>query len=366
MSGRTVSTEPTAGDGARFTSAAEFEVALELELSPAGVPARPLILLDLDGLRESEPAEITRFAQRCRESVAPVVGVLGGAPEPRLRDLVRALTFTLTRAEYAEWPELVVVGDLDTAVGHVWAAVQHNPQAAIACARLLRQTPGLDTTDGLAAEAAVFSMLLAGREFRRWLDDRGTARPVAPPPGDLVRAHRDGTRYSVVLDHPRRRNALSFRLREDLLAALLPAQLDPTITEVELSGAGPSFCSGGDLAEFGTSDDPVAAYLARLDRAPWRVMDRIADRLTVRMHGGCIGAGAEMAAFGGTVVAAPSTFIAFPEVAMGLIPGAGGTVSVTRRIGRWRAAWLMLTGSRIDAETTLRWGLVDRIAGAAQ
>lgn len=361
MSGRAVNTDPATGPAPRFASAAEFEVPVELELSPAGVPARPLILLDLDGLRDSEPAEITRLADRCRESVAPVVGVLGGAPEPRLRDLVGAMTCTLTRTEYAGWPELIAADDLGTAVSRVWAAVQQNPRAAIACGRLLRQTSRLDTTDGLAAEAAVFSMLLAGREFRRWLDDRGPVRPVSPPPGDLVRAHRDGTHYSVVLDHPQRRNALSFRLREDLLAALLPAQLDPTITEVELAGAGPSFCSGGDLAEFGTSDDPVAAYLARLDRAPWRVMDRITDRLTVRMHGGCIGAGAEMAAFGGTVVADPATFIAFPEVAMGLIPGAGGTVSVTRRIGRWRAAWLMLTGSRIDAATALRWGLVDRM-----
>jgi enoyl-CoA hydratase/carnithine racemase len=46
---------------------------------------------------------------------------------------------------------------------------------------------------------------------------------------------------------------------------------------------------------------------------------------------------------------------------MGLVPGAGGTVSVPRRIGRWRAAWLMLTGTRLDAGTALRWGLVDEI-----
>ncbi|MFE7797968.1 enoyl-CoA hydratase/isomerase family protein [Nocardia sp. NPDC057440] len=46
---------------------------------------------------------------------------------------------------------------------------------------------------------------------------------------------------------------------------------------------------------------------------------------------------------------------------MGLIPGAGGTVRIPRRIGRWRTAWLALTGQRIDATTALEWGLVDEV-----
>jgi enoyl-CoA hydratase/carnithine racemase len=46
---------------------------------------------------------------------------------------------------------------------------------------------------------------------------------------------------------------------------------------------------------------------------------------------------------------------------MGLVPGAGGTVSVPRRIGRHRAAWMMLTGETIDAPTALEWGLVDEL-----
>ena len=55
--------------------------------------------------------------------------------------------------------------------------------------------------------------------------------------------------------------------------------------------------------------------------------------------------------------------IRLPEIAMGLIPGAGGTVSITRRIGRWRTAYLALSGLPIDAPTALDWGLVDEIAG---
>jgi enoyl-CoA hydratase/carnithine racemase len=50
-----------------------------------------------------------------------------------------------------------------------------------------------------------------------------------------------------------------------------------------------------------------------------------------------------------------------PELSLGLIPGAGGTVSVTRRIGRWRTAYLVLSGRTVDPDTALRWGLVDAI-----
>ena len=69
-----------------------------------------------------------------------------------------------------------------------------------------------------------------------------------------------------------------------------------------------------------------------------------------------------MAAFARHVVADPATRIALPEIALGLIPGAGGTVSLTRRCGRQRTAALALTGREIDAQTALAWGLVDEVA----
>ena len=68
-----------------------------------------------------------------------------------------------------------------------------------------------------------------------------------------------------------------------------------------------------------------------------------------------------MAAFADTVIAHPDTAIRLPEISLGLIPGAGGTVSLSRRIGRQRTAALALTGRQIDATTALDWGLVDRI-----
>jgi enoyl-CoA hydratase/carnithine racemase len=85
----------------------------------------------------------------------------------------------------------------------------------------------------------------------------------------------------------------------------------------------------------------------------------VADRVTAHLHGACVGSGIELPAFAGLVVAAPSTRISLPEVRLGLVPGAGGTVSITRRMGRHRTARLALTGEVLDAATARRWGLVD-------
>jgi enoyl-CoA hydratase/carnithine racemase len=92
------------------------------------------------------------------------------------------------------------------------------------------------------------------------------------------------------------------------------------------------------------------------------LLHRIAHRTEVRPHGPCVGAGIELAAFAGRVVASPGTTVRLPEVGMGLIPGAGGTVSIPRRIGRWRTLYLALSGRDLDAATAARWGLVDEIA----
>jgi enoyl-CoA hydratase/carnithine racemase len=87
----------------------------------------------------------------------------------------------------------------------------------------------------------------------------------------------------------------------------------------------------------------------------------IRDRVTVRLHGACVGAGIEIPAFAGRVIASPGTYFQLPELAMGLIPGAGGTVSITRRAGRHRLLWMALTGTKVAADTALGWGLVDAV-----
>jgi enoyl-CoA hydratase/carnithine racemase len=354
---------------------------LDLQLSSDGVPANPLITVDLDRWREAPPESVRQAARLVAGALPITVGVLTGRPPAAdLQPLITATTLTLaTEAApwQGEWPQqaqsaIIDVSDLpgtpdrdeagpEAAVERVREAVLWSPRAAIACGQLVRQTAVLGTGAGLAAEAAAYSLLLGGAEFGRWLRERGAARPRRPA-AEPVLVRRDGARLSITLNVPERRNAFSADVREALLDAVLLAEADETIESVELSGAGPAFCSGGDLDEFGRATDLVAAWLVRLARAPWRVIDRIAPKVTVYAHGACVGAGTEIAAYAARVVAAPDAFFALPEVRMGLVPGAGGSVSVVRRIGRWRAAWLMLTGERLPAATALRWGLVDELA----
>ena len=116
------------------------------------------------------------------------------------------------------------------------------------------------------------------------------------------------------------------------------AASDPSIAAVRLIGAGRSFSSGGDLDEFGSFPDPATAHVTRLTRSPARLAHLLGDRLEVHLHGACMGAGIELPAFARRVVATDDVAIALPEVGLGLIPGAGGTVSLPRRIGRQRTA----------------------------
>jgi enoyl-CoA hydratase/carnithine racemase len=154
-------------------------------------------------------------------------------------------------------------------------------------------------------------------------------------------------------------------MRDELVEALEVAAADEAIELVELRGEGPNFCSGGDLSEFGTVSDTATAHWIRMQRnAGWWV-DNLRQKTVVHVHGPCVGAGVELPAFAGTVVADAKATFALPEVTMGLIPGAGGTASIPRRIGRQRTAWMSLTGHTLTAQQARDWGLVDRISADA-
>jgi len=244
----------------------------------------------------------------------------------------------------------------------VGEAVGAQPLACLALATLLRFVGRLDPWSGLAAESAVYAALLGSAPFREWRAAH-PARPIPADPAPPVRIARHGDRLTITLDRPERHNAVDTTMRDALVEALQVLDADSTLSSATLRGTGPSFSSGGDLDEFGTVGDPATAHAVRLTRHPGWWVHTCRDRLTVQLHGACIGAGIELAAFADRVVADPAAFMALPEVSMGLVPGAGGTVSVTARVGRQRCAWLAVTGARIDAGTAHRWGLVDEIHG---
>jgi hypothetical protein len=256
---------------------------------------------------------------------------------------------------------VVEVADVAATVTALHAAAVRHPHAAVMLARLMRCTGTLPVPDALVLESLAYSTLLGGADFARWLASRGP-RPLPPPVTDPVRVDRTGDQLRITLNRPERRNAYGRELRDALVRALELAEWDATIGRVVLQGAGPAFCSGGDLDEFGTTPDLSTAHFVRTGAGAALPLHRLSDRVEVRLHGACVGAGIELPAFACRVVAAPGTRIRLPEVAMGLIPGAGGTVSIPRRIGRSRTFFLALSGEYIDAATALTWGLVDELS----
>lgn len=331
-------------------------------LDPTALPVAPVQGVDL--AEPADPAVLdaaVRRAEACDRLLVGITGTAGAGVRTEVRLLAAALDMTLVdQGSQADGRPFIPVPDPAAALAEVEAAVTANPQAALVLAGLLRTTETLPVRDALDVESLAYSTLLGGAEFRRWLAARGP-RPQPPPVPDPVLVTRSGDELEVVLNRPTRRNAYDRHMRDALVEALHLAALDDTISRVVLTGSGPAFCSGGDLDEFGTAPDPVSAHLVRTRAGAGRLLHELRDRIQARVHGTCVGSGIELPAFAGTVLATPETTFRLPEVGMGLIPGAGGTVSIPRRIGRWRTLYLALTGSVLDSPTALAWGLVDAL-----
>ena len=311
-------------------------------------------VVDLD---DPAAAESARAAWSPADPVA--IGVASGL-RPEHGPLLDRLALTLV-ADPTDDPRAVAVPDPGAAADALERQVRARPRAAWTLDGLLRTVAGsVGVAEGVIAESLAYSTLLAGAEFREWLAAQPARRPRAAG-GEPVRLDRDDDRLRVRLDDPGRRNAFSSALRGALVDALEMPRWDPTLTRVELSGAGPCFSSGGDLAEFGRVADPPTGHALRMAAHPGLAVAALTSIVEARVHGPCIGAGVEVPAFAGRVVAEQGTTFRLPEVAMGLVPGAGGTVSLTRRIGRWRTAYLCLSGAEIDLATALAWGLVDDV-----
>ncbi|GFE79813.1 enoyl-CoA hydratase [Steroidobacter agaridevorans] len=235
--------------------------------------------------------------------------------------------------------------------------VERAPRAAAVTVQLLRTSERLSLEHALAMESLAYGLLQGSEEYAAWLMGR---RPSPDPEGRVIVERQDATLH-IVLDRPHARNAINRVIRDQLCEAFTLASLDPEIRSVKLRSVGEAFSAGGDLEEFGTTTDPATAHLIRARTLPALALARRREILDVHIQGAAIGAGVEISAFAGRVTAAPTAWFQLPELAMGLLPGAGGCVSVPRRIGRQRAALMMLSGQRIDAQTALRWRLIDAI-----
>ena len=323
----------------------------------------------MEVVRLSPDQLVARLRSPAAEELSVAAGVacvvLEDAAAPVLREALPSPRCPVV----AVHPSAAAPDIVDAAVGsaeqadRVVEAVQRNPIAAAVLVQLLRHNERVGVEDGLFAESLAYSGLQHGAEFRAWLAARRSQprkrRSSPRAPAVLVERAREELR--ITLNRPAKRNAYAADMRDALCEALAVAIADDSIRQVVLQGAGACFSAGGDLDEFGAARDAPLAHVSRMTRSAALLLHRLRDRTHARLHGACIGAGIELPAFAGRVVAHADAFFQLPEVGMGLIPGAGGTVGILRRIGRGRLAWMALTGARVDAPTALAWGLVDAV-----
>jgi enoyl-CoA hydratase/carnithine racemase len=330
-------------------------------VSQVPIPARGLIgdLVELGGAGLS----ITEFGtEPSPPRAGPGVVRVGVHRRGALPPALEAFDILLSADPGSPRPWVGLPPDgVDAALQALAQAVARQPVAAAVAAQVLRASRLVSFGQALVQESMAYSMLLASEGFRTWRA-ANPARQRADDPAPRVQVEVRNDRIEIRLDRPARRNAFDARMRDELVEALEFALAHPDAPAVILSGEGPAFSAGGDLDEFGAAEDVGSAHLIRSLRAPTRLLRALGDRCTVRVHGACIGAGVETPAAAGRVAAHPGAVFRLPEVGMGLIPGAGGTASLPRRIGRRRTAFMAISGAEVDLATARAWGLVDEIA----
>jgi enoyl-CoA hydratase len=167
----------------------------------------------------------------------------------------------------------------------------------------------------------------------------------------------------VTLDNPPL-NVVFRGLTEALGRVLNALAADDAVRAVVLTGAGTrAFCAGSDIAEFQplTSPGRIVPEKLALQHEVFGRLDDFPKPTVAAINGLAYGGGLEIAVCCDLIVADEAARFALPEIKLGLFPGSGGPVRVTRRVGEGRAKEMMFLGEPIDAPTALAWGLVNKV-----
>jgi len=176
---------------------------------------------------------------------------------------------------------------------------------------------------------------------------------------------RDGSTGRLTLNRPTRRNALSLALMQEAIAALRELSADPDCRVIVIAGNGPAFSAGHDLSEMRGRERAFYDELFTVCTQLMQTIHAVPQPVIARVHGIATAAGCQLVATCDLAVAAEEASFATPGVKIGLFCSTP-MVAVSRAVGRKRAMEMLLTGTPIDAQTALDWGLVNRVVPAAE
>lgn len=162
-------------------------------------------------------------------------------------------------------------------------------------------------------------------------------------------------------------NLVSKQVTTALGDALTRIEQDGSVRAVVLAGAGArAFSAGSDVKEFPALQGRVGAGKLVAENAVYDQLAMLAVPTVAAVEGDALGGGLELALCCDLRVAAQTARLGMPEVRLGVMPGSGGTQRLPRLIGLARAKELILLGEIIDADTALRFGLVNRVVPPGQ
>jgi len=166
----------------------------------------------------------------------------------------------------------------------------------------------------------------------------------------------------VTINRPKALNALNNEVVNGLRDAYAGLEKDENDRVIIMTGgAGKAFVAGTDISMMeNTTQDECRSGL-RLFHNVFLEIENIEKPVIAAINGYAFGGGCELSLVCDIRIAAEGAKFAFPESSLGIIPGSGGTQRLTRLIGKSKAKYLMFSAARIDAQTALSYGLVDRV-----
>ena len=169
----------------------------------------------------------------------------------------------------------------------------------------------------------------------------------------------------VTINRPKVLNALNLSTVDELDTCFTILETDPSVRAIVITGAGDrSFVAGVDISELATMTPVTARAIAKKGQALCDRMERSGQPVVAAINGFALGGGCELAMACTIRIAADTAKLGQPEVALGLLPGFGGTQRLPRLVGPGRALELLLTGQQVDAKEAWRLGLVNRVVSA--
>ena len=182
----------------------------------------------------------------------------------------------------------------------------------------------------------------------------------------LVLEERRGAAVVLTFNRPDKLNALSTPLLHELERRLDQAEGDRAVRVVILTGAGDkAFVAGADIGEYAELDDAAFDDYQRFSRRLFSRIDRFDKPVIGAINGYALGGGFEIALCCDVLLASPNARFGLPEGLIGLSPGGGGTQRLTRAVGPFVAADILLSARRLPADELLRLGLVSEVVELA-